>query len=89
MIVSNVKNKFYGNSAFEPTGPLLLKRQFNEDELTNMPFSIGEHECPTQTCLYYENKPILAMYAEYRDEQVTISDKPNYHELWKTKNIYT
>ena len=64
-IVENVKNKFYGSSILEPTGPLLLKQEFSEDEIKNMRLSIGENNCPTKTCIELDNKPILAIYNEY------------------------
>ena len=91
-IVKNVKEKSYGKSAFEVTGPMLLKREFDDQELENTKmFSIGEHECPTPTCLYYDNKPVLAMYKEYRDDQKSLKEDPstNYFELWKTRHIFT
>jgi len=85
-IVENVKNKFYGESGFEPTGPLLLKREFTEDEIDNLRLSIGENDCPTKTCINLDGRPILAIYKGYYETRKT--DRPDYHELWKTREIY-
>jgi hypothetical protein len=92
-IVKNTKSKFYGDSAFEVTGPLLFKKAFNADELENTKmFTLGECETPKRNCLFYDNKPALVMYTDYRDEQKKIgnNDKAtNYFELWKNKNVYS
>lgn len=91
-IVNNVKNKFYGNSVFDPTGPLLLLTEFNKEELKNLPnIGLSELNCPTKTCLSMNNKPILAIYKEYRDEQKEFFIKENtkyYYNLWDERKIY-
>jgi mannosyltransferase OCH1-like enzyme len=86
-IVKNTNNNFYGNSAFEPTGPLLLKQEFRKDEIENMRLSIGENECPTKTCINLDGRPILAIYKEYYSSRM--EKNINYHEAWKNRNIYT
>jgi mannosyltransferase OCH1-like enzyme len=85
-IVENVKNKFYGNSVFEPTGPLLLKKEFTKDEIDKLRLSIGENDCPTKTCINLDGNPILAMYKDYYKSRK--ENKPNYHEAWKNREIY-
>lgn len=85
-IVKNVKNKFYGNSVFEPTGPLLLKREFTEDEIDKLRLSIGENNCPTKTCINLDGEPILSMYNDYYSSRK--ENKTNYHEAWKNREIY-
>jgi hypothetical protein len=85
-IVENVNTKFYGESAFEPTGPLLLKRVFSQEEIDGLRLTLGENDCPTKTCINLDNKPILAIYKQYY--QTRKSDKPSYHELWINKKIY-
>jgi mannosyltransferase OCH1-like enzyme len=85
-IVKNVKNKFYGEGALAPTGPLLLKNEFTKDEIDNIKLSIGENECPTKTCINLDGNPILAMYKDYYKSRK--ENKPNYHEAWKNREIY-
>jgi mannosyltransferase OCH1-like enzyme len=86
-IVKNVKNKFYGEGALAPTGPLLLKKEFTKDEIDKLRLSIGENECPTKTCINLDGNPILAMYKDYYKSRK--ENKPNYHEAWKNRKIYT
>ena len=38
--------------------------------------------------ILYNNKPILEIYDEYRDEQRNNSNKPQYATLWLNRNIY-
>jgi mannosyltransferase OCH1-like enzyme len=85
-IVNNVKTKFYGENAFAPTGPLLLKREFTKDEIENMRLSIGENDCPTKTCINLDGEPILAMYKDYYKSRK--ENKTNYHVAWANRNIY-
>jgi mannosyltransferase OCH1-like enzyme len=91
-IVDNVKNKYYGNNVFEPTGPLLLFKEFSQDELNNLPpITISEDKCPTKTCISMNGKPILAIYKEYRDEQKEFFSKEKtkyYYDLWNERKIY-
>jgi len=87
-IVENVKNKFYGSSIFEPTGPLLLKQEFSENDIKNMRLYIGENNCPTKTCIELDNKPILAIYNKYYSKRNNKNDLPNYHDLWMDRKIY-
>jgi len=85
-IVQNVKNRFYGGGALDPTGPILLKREFSEEELNNIRLTIGENDCPTKTCINLDGKPILAIYKDYYKTRQT--PKKSYHDYWYEKNIY-
>ena len=88
-IVKNVNNKYYGDGALSITGPMLIKTEFSQKELDNLnELSLGELEDSRQTCLYFKNKPILAIYKEYRDEQNKFNDLPNYHTLYANKQVY-
>jgi len=84
-IVENVQHKFYGRSSLEPTGPLLLKNMFSQDELDNLELSLDGNEY--NGTIIYKNNGILKMYTEYRREQEN-TNKPRYHSLWRTRNIY-
>uniref|UniRef100_A0A6C0DPN3 Glycosyltransferase n=1 Tax=viral metagenome TaxID=1070528 RepID=A0A6C0DPN3_9ZZZZ len=91
-IIENVKNKYYGNVVFEPTGPLLLLKEFNDEELRNLPpIGLSEEKCPTKTCISMNNVPILAIYKEYREEQKAFFSKEKtkyYYDLWNERKIY-
>jgi mannosyltransferase OCH1-like enzyme len=98
-IVENTKNKYYGDSVFDPTGPLLLKKQFSENELSQLTlFNLSSNaddfprKCPTETCITMNDTPILAFYNEYREEQrsefTNDIENNNYHELYAKRKIY-
>lgn len=89
-MVENVKNRFYGHSLFSPTGPLLMSSQFTEAELEdikNNGLGICTDGCPTQTCICRNGIPILNIYKEYYEKEVT-TDIPRYHQLWDERKIY-
>jgi mannosyltransferase OCH1-like enzyme len=90
MVIDNVKNKFYGKSSFDPTGPLLMKKAFTKEELDNLNMYLSEGKnCPDKTCIYFNNVAILSIYMEYRNssEQGSINNQ-NYHQLWHDQQIY-
>jgi mannosyltransferase OCH1-like enzyme len=84
----NVKNKFYGNNALEPTGPLLLTNFFSDFEKNN--FDIN-HEVYFSSLnnrfIIYNNYFIFRSYNGYIEEK-TKNQKHNYDELWNNKKIY-
>lgn len=87
-IVQNVENGYYGNDSLSPTGPNLMKQFFTADEIQNMELSLeGKDTCPTQKCVYLNDRAILFYYKEYRDEQ-TKGGEPPYYEFWDQRNIY-
>ena len=91
-IVKNVKNKYYGNSPLEPTGPLLLVKQFNETELTDFEnIGLSEDKCPTKTCINKDGNPIFAIYDGYLEEKKQLFSQnttKDYSDLWNEKQIY-
>jgi mannosyltransferase OCH1-like enzyme len=91
-IVNNVKNKYYGNSPLEPTGPLLLVKQFNENELNKFEnIGISEDKCPTKTCINKDGIPIFAIYDGYLEEKNQFFSKnatKDYGALWVDKRVY-
>jgi mannosyltransferase OCH1-like enzyme len=83
-IIENVKNKFYGSSSLEPTGPLLMKKFFSKQEIDNLELY---NKSLLINGIYKDNKKILDFYKNYREEQKK-SSKPHYSYLYKIKNIY-
>ena len=93
-IVENVKNNYYGKTIFSPTGPILLREQFTDDELKNATENGLElcdvndnNTCPTKTCISLNKNAILAIYEEYRNEQHS-TKKTSYYDLWYQRKIY-
>jgi mannosyltransferase OCH1-like enzyme len=91
-LVKNVKNKYYGNSALYPTGPMLLINQFNENELSKFDnIALSTEKCPTHLCINKDGKTILAFYDGYPDEKqqyFSQNNTKNYTDLWGEKKIY-
>jgi len=91
-IVENVKNKFYGERAISPTGPLLLVQEFTQEELDNLaPLKICENGWPEKLRICMNGKPIIECYKEYYEEQRkyhSLNGKVLYAEYWEAKNIY-
>jgi mannosyltransferase OCH1-like enzyme len=83
-IIDNTKKKYYGESALEPTGPLLMKNFFSTKEINDleMYFNI-ENNMET---IIFKDKPILKMYDEYRMELKQFGK--NYYQMWEDKEIY-
>ena len=88
-IVFNTKLKFYGSSALEPTGPVLLG---NVILYNNLPVNIDIIHAQEGGYLLYKGKPIIStMYKEYRQEQNNTYAKiykKRYNIMWHNRNIY-
>jgi mannosyltransferase OCH1-like enzyme len=88
-IVENVKNKYYGDNALQPTGPgllgIYLKKEIHNMDLYFMPVKINNKELDT---IWYNNINILECYTGYRYEQKLYQKKNRYNILWDNKNIY-
>ncbi len=83
-IIYNVKNKYYGTSSLEPTGPLLMKKFLSPNELKD---ALIFNKINTNDYILKNNKRILKAYNNYRLEQQK-SSKPHYSYLYKIKQIY-
>ena len=88
-IVENVKNKFYGINGLEPTGPLVLKRFFTNDEINNLNVKHCVFNNDENSIFYIEfnNKICLKIFKEYRNEQHKYSGK-HHSQLYNERNIY-
>jgi mannosyltransferase OCH1-like enzyme len=88
-IVFNTKLRYYGNSALEPTGPVLLG---NVILYNNFPVNIDIIHAQEGGYLIYKGRPIIStMYKEYRLEQNRTYAKINkqrYNIMWNNRNIY-
>jgi mannosyltransferase OCH1-like enzyme len=88
-IVKNVKNRFYGNSTLEPTGPLLLTNYFPNEVKRRLPIRLEcgykrfHHDC----VITWNHVPIISMYKGYLDER-SRGGKKHYEELWKERKVY-
>ncbi len=88
-IVDNVKNKYYGTSWLEPTGPALLKNYFTDEERNKSKvyhFTAGSNDY--QKFIKFNDYNVLQCYPGYFIERERYSNKQHYSILWKNKNIY-
>jgi hypothetical protein len=87
-IVENVKNKFYGNSALDPTGPGLLGNIIEQNNLrSNIDMT---HFIGGNYIIYKKRFVITTVYPEYHQERDQTYDNINtkrYDALWDEKKI--
>lgn len=84
-IVENVKNKFFGNSPLDPTGPVLLGQFFSNEEKKN--FLLKRYIGNNGNGVSIGGTIILDEYPEYRLER-SYNNKSDYIKLWEYRNIY-
>ena len=88
-IVENVKNKYYGNSFLEPTGPGLLAKYFtNEEKSTFKIKHILKGQDETDKYILFNNFPIFRCYSGYTNDRNVFSPKKHYSILWNKRRIY-
>ena len=85
-IVNNCKNKYYGDDSLDPTGPGLLRKEFNNSQINNL--QLYHRVFRNNYFITFNNKDILQIYPEYRSEQKKVNLIKHYGELYNNKNIY-
>ena len=88
-IVDNVKNKYYGGSPLDPTGPGMLGKLILNNKLK---LNIDLIHYIHGGFIIYKNRFIMSTeYAEYnkeRQDQNTVLNTKRYDALWFDKKIY-
>jgi mannosyltransferase OCH1-like enzyme len=88
MIVRNVRTKYYGRGALEPTGPCLMGKLALRDKTINIDLKHYTHG----GFLLYKNYFVISTeYAEYDRERSELNNKikkPRYTILWNRRAIY-
>jgi mannosyltransferase OCH1-like enzyme len=87
-IVVNVKNKYYGNSFLEPTGPLLLSTFFNQTEKQMFDMKHFEIINSDSKVILYNNYIIFKSYNGHINDRNKYSKTRHYSDLWNMKQIY-
>lgn len=88
-VVKNAKEEYYGESGFDPTGPLLLIKCFGPADIEKMEkngLSICRHNENTSVCLH--GKPVIAVYDEYYKADVHQNAQPRYWVMWAERKMY-
>lgn len=88
-ICENVKNKYYGDNMFDPTGPSLLNNYFSKEEkklfdMKHILYGNNDYEKVVQ----FNGENVLSCYPGYFEERMFSSKKQHYSILWKNRNIY-
>ncbi len=84
-IIKNVKNKFYGCSSLQITGPLLMKQFFTKEQFESLELSFDRYELNNSEFIVKNNKKILINFKEYRKQQKFFS---HYSLLYFIRRIY-
>ena len=89
-IVKNVKNKYYGKNALDPTGPGLLGTCFSKENFEAMEIYFTDTTTNNflQEYMVYQNTIVLKYYDEYRNEQKKYQKNKDYTTLWNEHKIY-
>lgn len=88
-IISNVKNKNYGQCKLDVTGPTMMATRFPKfvyDSLGYLRFDGNEIDN------YYirtsEGRKLVEFYPNYREEQGKSAKTKYYHELWLKRDVF-
>ena len=84
-IIINVKNKYYGPEALCPTGPLMLKSFFTENQITNFKLT-NETVNKSNRFINLNNYRILKYNEKYATEKAQNSD--HWFTYWRNKTMY-
>lgn len=88
-IVENVKNKYYGDSFLEPTGPKLLSKIITTDDKRIIDLHHKElNNSNNYRVIYFNNIPILKSYNGHTSERSKYSKKKHYSQLWNSRSVY-
>ena len=87
-IVDNVKNKYYGNTCLDPTGPNLLSRYFNKNQKSTFELRHSFFENFSNRFIYYKNYIIFKSFDGYLKEHNENKKVEHYGGLWGRRLIY-
>jgi mannosyltransferase OCH1-like enzyme len=87
-IVNNVKNKYYGNSCLDITGPGLLARYFSREEKNIFDMKHNFFNSFNNRYVLLNNYFVLKSYNGYLDESKKNQKVEHYGHLWNIKQIY-
>jgi len=87
-IVDNVKNKFYGTSSLEPTGPKMLSNFFTTEEKRKFDMKHDFFQTHEQRVIFFNGQIIFKSYAGYLLEHEKHKKVPHYSTLWSRRQIY-
>ena len=86
-IVINVKNKYYGNTPLNPTGPLLLSSLINKNEI-NLDLKHFFYKNFNNRFIWFNGYIIFKSYNNYLIEHNMNKKQLHYDNLWNQRKIY-
>jgi mannosyltransferase OCH1-like enzyme len=87
-IINNVNNKFYGSNCLEPTGPKMLKEQFNNANKNMIDMNHKFYLSFDNRFILFHNYHILKSYNGYINESSKFQKTEHYSSLWNKRQIY-
>jgi mannosyltransferase OCH1-like enzyme len=87
-VVENVRNRFYGTSALEPTGPLMLAKFFSQEDKRNFDMYHDIYQSIENRFIFFKGYIVFKSYNEYLSEQKNNEKTSHYTNLWLNKRIY-
>jgi mannosyltransferase OCH1-like enzyme len=87
-IVENVKNKYYGSSGLDVTGPGLLSQYFSRQEKNNLDMKHTFFNSFNNRFVEFNNFIVLKSYNGYIQESQSNQKVEYYGNLWSARNIY-
>ena len=88
-VVENVKNRFYGGSCLDPTGPGMLSKFFSSEDKKSLDmkheFYFGDMN---NRVIYYNNIPVFKSYQGYLNDYNNTKKTEHYSALWGQRRIY-
>jgi mannosyltransferase OCH1-like enzyme len=88
-VVENVKNRYYGSSCLDPTGPKLLTRYFSHEEKHSFDMKHEYYFGDTNNrVICYHNIPVFKSYHGYLTDYHNTKKTEHYSILWSHRNIY-
>ena len=87
-IVDNVKNKVYGTSCLQPTGPVLLKEACNDEDNNIVDMKHKYYLSFDNRFILFHGYHVLKSYNGYIDESSKFQKTEHYSGLWNKRQIY-
>jgi len=89
-VVRNVNNNYYGKTLTDPTGPLMIKKYFSDNQvnhfLLNVTNGLPNNRNKENTNIKYRKFNILHFHENYRNEQPRFNKY--WADCWKDKEFY-
>jgi mannosyltransferase OCH1-like enzyme len=87
-IVENVRNKFYGSSCLDPTGPGLLSHYFTSGDKASFDMRHDFYQNFDNRLIYFNNYIVFKCYKNYLNEISSTQKVSHYSVLWGARQIY-